>query len=282
MTTVFSIYLVTNSVNGHRYIGVTGKAPNRRLRDHFSASQNLKYQGRFYRAIRRHGRENFSIQTLLTCGDRESAFACEITMIAEAKPEYNSTLGGEGQLGRKMSEDGRERCGRANRGKRHRLGSTHTPEVKEILRDLGHKNKSKWAKYAHMGPKKQARAVICVNDGKIFKSASAAAEHYDVDKGALTEVCNQKRGRASLAGFVFRYVGEHLNVDADAARAAAKRNQAMAAKKLQKSLICVSDGMEFDCALDAHRHYGIPRSSITQVACGYRKSTHGLIFKYAA
>lgn len=55
------------------------------------------------------------------------------------------------------------------------------------------------------GPMANARKVLCVEDNKIFDSLSEAARYYDVDAGALSQVCGNKRFRKTAGGKSFRY-----------------------------------------------------------------------------
>lgn len=55
------------------------------------------------------------------------------------------------------------------------------------------------------GPLTNARKVICLDDGKVFESLSDAARHYDVDTGALSQVCSGKRFRRTVGGKAFKY-----------------------------------------------------------------------------
>lgn len=56
------------------------------------------------------------------------------------------------------------------------------------------------------GPMANARSVICLDDGKVFPSASAAAESYSVAKSAVIELCLGKNGRRTVGGFRFSYL----------------------------------------------------------------------------
>lgn len=55
------------------------------------------------------------------------------------------------------------------------------------------------------GPMKAARPVRCLDDGKVFKSASAAARAYDVPRSGLIELCLGKRNRKTIGGLRFAY-----------------------------------------------------------------------------
>lgn len=129
---------------------------------------------------------------------------------------------------------------------------------------------------------KNERQVICLDDGLVFESASAAARHYKTAKSSIIEVCLRNPVRVQARGRVFRYVGDVL--DAEVELETAKRRTAERAGrgsyKLKKRVVCVNDGMEFDSAKEAADHYRVHRTSIGQVARGEADSVKGLRFKY--
>ena len=201
------VYLVTNKVNGKRYIGVTTKAMRRRMAEHFSHAKMGRGNGAFYRAIRKYGRHAFEFSILAHCATGAEALQTEILLIAQLQPEYNSTAGGDGNVGRKMSLEGRRRISEAHKGKQHHLGHPHTEETKRILREasLRQENVAAWRTWSKLGPSSLMRAVVCLDDGKIFESASAAARQYGVARSALIELCLGQRGRKSVGGYHFVY-----------------------------------------------------------------------------
>lgn len=84
------IYLITNKVNGHRYIGKTSQPLEKRWYQHCKNAEYGK-DTYFYRAIRKYGVDSFSICFLCDGLDEE-----EILLITEHNPEYNMTVGGDG------------------------------------------------------------------------------------------------------------------------------------------------------------------------------------------
>jgi hypothetical protein len=61
----------------------------------------------------------------------------------------------------------------------------HSVETIKILKENGLANIEIFKKYAHLGPAASSKKVICLDDGKIFSSASEAARIYGVAKSAL-------------------------------------------------------------------------------------------------
>ena len=57
------VYKITNEVNGHSYVGFTSQTMNARFRAHMaSAKRGAKWP--LHNAIRKYGKENFSVKTL--------------------------------------------------------------------------------------------------------------------------------------------------------------------------------------------------------------------------
>jgi len=56
------------------------------------------------------------------------------------------------------------------------------------------------------GPMSLARAVKCIDDGKQYESASAAAAAYGAPKSAIIELCLGRRNRKTVRGQRFCYI----------------------------------------------------------------------------
>lgn len=112
------VYLVTNRLNGKRYVGATGRGLLARQRHHeCDAARGADTSPRFHQAIRKYGIESFDWAALREFPDFDSALAEERRMIAEIRPEYNISEGGRGSSGTKRTAEQRERMGAARRGK---------------------------------------------------------------------------------------------------------------------------------------------------------------------
>lgn len=199
------IYLVTNSVNGKRYIGVTTHPLRLRMKQHKSGAMRKAHNGMFYRAIRKYGFDKFSAVVIHQCATAYEGLKEEIRLIAEMKPEYNSTLGGESALAINLTLEGRQRIIDANKGNKYMLGKKHSEEVITLLRELGLAQKEQWLKRSHLGPQSRQRKVECVDDGKIYESIKDAALAYGVARSALNELCLGQRYRKTVGGLRFRF-----------------------------------------------------------------------------
>jgi len=97
------VYKITNTVNGHAYVGITQCDLHKRWREHQCAARTNKMQ-RLYRAMRKYGVENFTIEALCQAADEQELKALERKYIAELNTYagngngYNLTDGGDGPL----------------------------------------------------------------------------------------------------------------------------------------------------------------------------------------
>lgn len=92
------VYLIVNSVNQKKYVGMTKCGMERRLRQHWVVSQK-RQTTILSKALAKYGLDAFSISVL------EEVELCDLRerekfYIKQLKPEYNMTCGGEGQLAR--------------------------------------------------------------------------------------------------------------------------------------------------------------------------------------
>jgi len=71
-----AIYKITNKVNDKAYIGITTKTTKTRFDEHIYSSENEgKY--RIHYAIRKYGKENFDIETIVIVDNKEQALLIE-------------------------------------------------------------------------------------------------------------------------------------------------------------------------------------------------------------
>jgi hypothetical protein len=183
-----------------------------------------------------------------------------------------------------LSEDAKMRIGAASKGNKYRLGIPTPESAKRRLSEIGKTDEAlaRFAKYRALGPAASARSVICLDDGKTYQSASAAARAYNIHNSLVVEVCNRGPRRVTAAGRIFRYIDDNPSAEADLAAAQERlANQHSTARaKFSKAVICVSDGRLFASTQVAGAAYGIHPSFIAGVCRGERNSAHGLLFRY--
>lgn len=155
------IYIITNHITQHRYVGMTSKTLKLRWSLHKADARRNK-PWHLHRAIRKYGEENFTItlleETNLT--SLEELGMLEQKWIEKLSPEYNMTSGGEGHAGipmigekngmfnRKHTEESKQKMSENRKGKGAQpgelnprfgkpgtfLGKQHTEETKMKMR----------------------------------------------------------------------------------------------------------------------------------------------------
>ena len=110
---IYSVYKCVNKIDGRVYIGIDKNWPTRRYAHKSLAKRGSKYH--FHTAIRKYGWENFEWSVIYTTKDYTHLKEIEQHFISEHNSYengYNSTLGGEGTLGKKQSKINKEKQSR--------------------------------------------------------------------------------------------------------------------------------------------------------------------------
>jgi len=177
MSSIYSIYKVTNTINGKVYIGFDSNWP-RRKNVHKHNYNKLNY--RFYKAIRKYGWNNFEWSLLFQSKDKDYTLkTMEPYFIIEYnsyKNGYNSTLGGEGIFGfsRKQSKEEKEKRRLLMLGNKYAKGKgkpfdeerkkkLRKPRI-NIVKSLSQKHKDNISK-SNSGKEKQK--IMCPHCKKI-------------------------------------------------------------------------------------------------------------------
>lgn len=231
------VYMAANVHNGYRYIGVTVKSLEHRKRKHLSCVRR-GVKSKFYNAVRKYGESSFNWCELILVDSWEQALVAEIKLIDYFKPEYNLTDGGQGALGYKHTPEALERMSELKRGKPGPLlGTKRSPETIERMSQSRLKNPTRYWLGKKRSPetiakivtaktgkkcaprskelvaaqtkriidaaKAREKAIVCITDGREFKSLTEAALAYGLNKASVSQVCLGKRN--SIYGKVFRY-----------------------------------------------------------------------------
>lgn len=155
------VYVLTNTINGKRYIGITSTSVLDRWRQHMAAAMLRNSQTVLHKAIRNYGKDAFLMETIATAKNRDEANQMEIDFIIKHKtraPEgYNVAPGGEYcpvNDGRIMGAETRKKLSQAHAGKKKTpehvaamraalTGRTLSPDHAAKIRLIGKKNKGK-------------------------------------------------------------------------------------------------------------------------------------------
>lgn len=174
----YKVYLITNMISGHQYVGFTSLPPKKR----WSNGKGYKENVYFYNAIKKYGWNNFKKEILEENLTQQEAKEKEIFYINKFDTfnnGYNKTLGGDS-------------------------GIIHTPETKEKI-SIASKNMSKESRLAIA--KKLSKTVYQYDlDGnfiKKFPSCSSAGKELNISSAHITAVCNGIR--KTIGGFIFKY-----------------------------------------------------------------------------
>lgn len=136
------IYQIQNTINQKRYIGLTAKDLHKRWTAHRNMAK-AKPNRVLYDAINKYGIDNFIFEVLETFED--ISFDELLTKEVEYIKKYNSftpggynmTLGGEGTIGHKLSEESRRKMSESRTGKKRQPFS----EEHKVKIGLAHKGK---------------------------------------------------------------------------------------------------------------------------------------------
>lgn len=121
---MYTIYKITNLLNGKAYIGFDSNWPARKAVHICEAITRQNKQYPLYRAIAKYGKDNFKWEILYQNEDRDHTLnVMENKMIIEHNTHYkdghgyNMTYGGEGALGWIPSEETKKKISQSNKGK---------------------------------------------------------------------------------------------------------------------------------------------------------------------
>ena len=119
------IYCIKNTINNKEYIGLTTKPLEHRWKQHIYESNkkdSWEWNTPLGNAIKKYGKDSFQVFVLEECSSETELKQKEIQLIRERKSlatetGYNLTLGGDGRLGYKLSEETKRKIGEGNIGK---------------------------------------------------------------------------------------------------------------------------------------------------------------------
>lgn len=199
------IYVISNKKNGKRYVG---QHAGKDLEKYFERTLWLAengYQGKrlLYRAIRKHGEENFTVKPLVIVDTKFEMDLYEIGMIkawdlCNPSKGYNLTQGGGGSFGFRPDEETRQKMSKSRTG----LKMTEENRLKLIEKNKGNKyslgrkmtkeNHDKLMKI-HVGAKRtdEARKRMSESHKKPWTAKQHFARHkkYHLDRNVVNLEC---------------------------------------------------------------------------------------------
>jgi group I intron endonuclease len=109
----YDVYKITNKINNKVYIGITSKGVSARWKEHlYNAEHGCPFK--LHNAIRKYGKESFSIELVDFCNNWEELTEKEQYYISKYNSiqdefGYNMTEGGDGTFGRQHTEETKDK-----------------------------------------------------------------------------------------------------------------------------------------------------------------------------
>lgn len=131
------IYCITNLINGNQYVGQTSQLLKKRWYKHCSDSKADRNKDMVIcKAIKKYGKKNFKIEQIDQANNQRELDEKEVFWIAKLntfKKGYNSTLGGNGRSGYKLSEETKQKISKAHKGKK--LSKEHKKKLSKAKKN---------------------------------------------------------------------------------------------------------------------------------------------------
>ena len=226
------IYLITNKINGKKYVGMSNNI-SRRFCEHKSKGSIANKTTILCKAFRKYSVCNFNFEILEIVDSIELLEEAEIKWISKLKPEYNMNEGGKGNKGRSLSSDlkmalsvagklqwqSKSEAEKAtiikNNLKGPKFGHKVSTETRIKLRNinLGKKQSEETIakrrekiKRIAIGNSNGNKPVFCLKDGEIIKryaSIKQAAIFLKIHPSNITKVL--KNSQKTAGGFCWKY-----------------------------------------------------------------------------
>ena len=255
------IYRITNTLNSKIYVGQTVHGLLYRWGQHKRNALNYNIGYPLYRAIRKYGIENFTVELIDLADSVEESNAKEIFWIEnlncyiEDKMGYNLTRGGHN----------RDNLAGKSWGK-------HTEEHKNKMSAMFRGVKPSESSIA--GSKREnSQATINLTTGMEFSSAREMSKFYGLSYiFTLNLLSGNKRQKN---GDIFRYKD-----DSKAKKADIRESFVPFHKALPKKILCVETNEVFSSIKEASEKLNIGRTGINNMLKGRSRKSGGLTFEY--
>lgn len=248
----YTVYTHVNKINGKMYVGVTSQKPIYRWKNGLGYKNN-RY---FFRAIEKHGWNNFKHIILLENLSEMYAKEIEKYLIhkyntANPKNGYNISLGGDGTLGYR-----------------------HTDEAKQKIseKNLGHATSQKTRKLIGQASSKKVAQFSKINGEllSVFNSLKEAEKISKIDSRHISRCCVGKR--KSTGGFCWMHYDDYVENGF---------NKDLLQNSSYRKVLCIETNEIFNTILEASISKNINNVGIWNCCNNLAKTAGGFIWKYA-
>lgn len=191
------VYLITNTVNGKKYVGQHSGEDLQKYWKWKISCANSGYKGCLFNAIRKYGFENFTIKPIAIVGTKWELDLYEIGLIRSLNTKvpngYNLTDGGEGAVGAVRSKETRNRMSEAAQGhvvddltrrkiSESRLGKRHSSETLVLMSSVqtGERNN-------HFGHRHTEASIARMSSAKIGNKNALGHKHSEESRRKMSE-----------------------------------------------------------------------------------------------
>jgi group I intron endonuclease len=203
----YDVYKITNKVNNKVYIGITSKGISARWKEHiYSAEHGCPFK--LHNAIRKYGKENFSVELIDFCNSWEELTKKEQHYISEYKSSqdefgYNMTEGGDGTFGRCHTEETKEKI------RQKAIGREVTEATRLKLSEAGKiitEARKAYRNSGNIGSSRKKPVLQYTKDGKFITEYSGVNEASRNTGICVTTLSNALKGRNVIGSKVNPYI----------------------------------------------------------------------------
>lgn len=203
----YDVYKITNKVNNKVYIGITSKGISARWKEHiYSAEHDCPFK--LHRAIRKYGKENFSVELIDFANSWEELTKKEQQYISEYNSlqdefGYNMTEGGDGTFGKVVYEETKEKI------RQKAIGREVTEATRIKLSEAGkivtEARKAYW-KSGQIGSTRKKPVLQYTKDGEFIAEYSGVNEASRTMGIAVSTLSNALKRKNIVGSKVNPYI----------------------------------------------------------------------------